>query len=176
MPNSPVFHLSDEESAAVLRTEGDIRLGLVVGHKNVVVGIPSEKSFLPARHLAILGTTGGGKSTTVTRLGDVRQEERFRKAYDLAKAVMRELGIFPAKGNAEQERIAMEIDEFERGYPRMTLSFLIDIAGACLPKRSCRLEAAARRTTMRNATRLPFPDGGLQSAEAQRTVRTRCSR
>src|SRR5262249_19872504 len=31
-----------------------------------------------------------------------------------------------------QERLAMELDEFERGYPRLTLSLLMDVAGACL--------------------------------------------
>jgi uncharacterized protein len=54
------------------------------------------------------------------------------KAYDITKEVMRQLGIFPAWKNAEQERMAMEIDEFERGYPRMTLSLLIDVVTACL--------------------------------------------
>src|SRR5262249_60747378 len=68
LPTSPVVALTDEESATVLRAGGDLRLGLVVGHKNVVVGVPSGlKSVLP-RHLAVLGTTGGGKSTTVARL------------------------------------------------------------------------------------------------------------
>jgi DNA helicase HerA-like ATPase len=221
LPNSPVFTLSDEESAKVLKVAGDMRLGMVVGHKNVVVGVPSElKSVLP-RHTAVLGTTGGGKSTTIARLVqqaqaanmavillDVEgeytklheptskpdmlaalherglheagipegmmtlyhlvgrdtanpehpkprtfslqfarlspyaateimgltepQEQRFMRAYDIAKEVMRELGIFPAKGNEEQERIAMEIDEFERGYPRLTLSIMMDVVGACL--------------------------------------------
>ncbi len=60
------------------------------------------------------------------------QETRFLRAYDIAKEVMRELGIFPAFKNAEQERIAMEIDEFERGYPRLTLQFMMDVVGACL--------------------------------------------
>ena len=60
------------------------------------------------------------------------QQERFLKAYDIAKTVMRELGIFPAKGDADQERIAMELDEFERGYPRLTLSLMMDVVGACL--------------------------------------------
>jgi DNA helicase HerA-like ATPase len=60
------------------------------------------------------------------------QQERFLRAYDIGKGVLRELGIFPAKGNAEQERMAIEIDEFERGYPRMTLQLLMDIVGACL--------------------------------------------
>jgi DNA helicase HerA-like ATPase len=62
------------------------------------------------------------------------QQERFLKAYDVAKEVMRDLSIFPAKDNAEQQRIALEVDEFERGYPRMALPLLMDVVGACLAK------------------------------------------
>jgi DNA helicase HerA-like ATPase len=221
LPNSMVFPLDDAEAAAVLRAEGAIRLGLVVGHERLVVGVPpDQKSVLP-RHTAVLGTTGGGKSTTIARLvqqaqeqdmavvlldvegeytflheptEDARmlaglvergltpaglhhnntalyhlvgrdtanpdhphqrefclrfadlsphtvieilqmsdaQEERFLKAYDAAKAVLRDLGIFPQKGNAEQEREALELDEFERGYPCLTLPILLDVVGACL--------------------------------------------
>ena len=223
LPNSPVFILSDEESATVLRADGDIRLGLVVGHEKVVVGVPSDQKMVLPRHTAVLGTTGGGKSTTVARLVqqaqqanmavillDVEgeythlheptdnpkmlagleerglkpagvpsdrmtlyhlvgretanpshphrrpfslqfamlspytameilglseaQQERFLKAYDVCKEVMRDLGITPRKGNTEEERAVMEIDEFERGYPRMTLSLLIDVVGACHAK------------------------------------------
>jgi DNA helicase HerA-like ATPase len=221
LPNSPVFALDDEESAAVLKTAGDIRLGAVVGYKNVAVGVPSDQKFVLPRHTAVLGTTGGGKSTTIARLiqqaqaanmavilldveGEYThlhepttnagmlaalaernlkpegipsafmslyhlvgretanpdhpnpkqfslqfarlspyavaeilglseaQEQRFMQAYAIAKEVLRDLGIFPAKGNAEQERMAMEIDEFERGYPRLTLSMMTDIVAACL--------------------------------------------
>jgi uncharacterized protein len=60
------------------------------------------------------------------------QQERFLRAYDIAKHVLRELAIFPEKGNAEQERFAMELDEFERGYPRLTLALTMDVIGACL--------------------------------------------
>ena len=68
LPNSPVFALDSIESAAVLHAEGDIRLGLVVGYDKVEVRVPStQKSVLP-RHTAVLGTTGGGKSTTIARL------------------------------------------------------------------------------------------------------------
>jgi DNA helicase HerA-like ATPase len=230
LPNSPIVPLTDTEAAVVLRTEGDIRLGLVVGHDNLVVNVPSKKKLVLPRHLAILGTTGSGKSTTVARLiqqaqaagmavivldvegeythlheptdhddmvlalkergleptGLVRdqarlyhlagrgtvnpdhphvqafslqfarlspyaameilglsdseaQQVRFLKAYDLAKDVMRDLGIFPQKNatpdqRAEQERMVLELDEFERGYPRLTLSFQIDIASACLAR------------------------------------------
>lgn len=221
LPNSPIFALDDDESAAVLRADGDIRLGLVAGFEHVVVGVPSDQKSVLPRHTAILGTTGGGKSTTVSRLvqqaqqagmavvmldvegeytflheptEDERmlasleargieptgletnktrlyslvgrdtanpdhpnlrpfslqfarlspyavseilglteaQQARFFQAYDIAKSVLRELGIFPEKANADQERLAMELDEFERGYPRLTLPLMMDIVGACL--------------------------------------------
>jgi len=264
LPNSPVFHLTDEESAKVLRSDGDIRLGLVVGHKNVVVGVPSDKKLVLPRHLAILGTTGGGKSTTVARLVqqaqaagmavvllDVEgeythlneptddrtmlqalqerglravgiptdlmkvfhlvgrdaanpdhpgltafslqfalispytaaeilnlseaQEERFRKAYDVAKAVMRDLNIFPAKGNAEQERLAMEIDEFDRGYPRLTLSFLIDIAGACHARAELAPSRGGRKKDDDSESDLTFNchNAALKSSEAHAAIRKR---
>lgn len=221
LPNSPVFALSDDESAAVLKTNGDMRLGLVVGYEHVEVGVPSDhKSVLP-RHTAVLGTTGGGKSTTISRLMhqaqqagmavivlDVEgeytfthqptedgrmlaglaergleaeglnaartrlyhlvgrdtanpdhpnlrpfslqfarlsphmvseilefseaQEERFFIAYDIAKKVMRDLNIFPRDNDPAQERLAIENDEFERGYPRMKLPLILDVVGACL--------------------------------------------
>ena len=67
LPNSPVFALSDEESAAVLKAAGDIRLGTVVGYKSVTVGVPSDRKFVLPRHTAVIGTTGGGKSTTIAR-------------------------------------------------------------------------------------------------------------
>ncbi len=60
------------------------------------------------------------------------QQERFLRAYDIAKGVLRELNIFPERGKPEQERLAVEIDEFERGYPRLTLTLLLDVIGACL--------------------------------------------
>jgi DNA helicase HerA-like ATPase len=230
LPNSPVHTLSDAESAAVLRASGDIRLGLVAGYRDVVVGVPSDQKMVLPRHTAVLGTTGSGKSTTVGRfvqqaqaagmaviLLDVEgeythlheptdnprmlsgladrnlnaagvprdrmtlyhllgrdtanpshpdkrafslqfarlspyaameildlsdaQQERFLKAYDVCKALMREVGIFPRKEpevnkevRADDERVVLELDEFERGYPRLTLSLLIDVAGACLAR------------------------------------------
>jgi uncharacterized protein len=220
-PNSPVFALTDEEAAKVLQADGDIRLGIVAGKEELVVGVPSSlKSVLP-RHTAVLGTTGGGKSTTIARLvqqaqaagmavilldvegeytflheptddqamltGLARrglaaagvpanqmqlyhltgrdtanpghpnrrafslqfarlspyavieilalseaQAERFMRAYDIAKVMLRFLKIFPAPGDVEQERLALELDEFERGYPRLTLSLMMDIVAACL--------------------------------------------
>src|SRR3954454_23271457 len=65
LPHSPVYRLTDAESAAVLRADGDLRLGLAVGHESVAVCVPSTSKAVLPRHTAVLGTTGGGKSTTI---------------------------------------------------------------------------------------------------------------
>lgn len=265
LPNSPVVALTEAEVADVLHTAGDIRLGSVVGASDVDVNIPSDKKAVLPRHLAVLGTTGGGKSTTVsgliqqaqaagmavilldvegeyTRLHEPTddktmlealaergleakgvptdrttlyhlagrdtanpdhprrrafslqfarlspyaiveilnmteaQRDRFMTAYDVTKAVMRDLGIFPAKKNAEQERMAAELDEFERGYPRLTLSLLLDVVGAC----HARAEAPASEGRRGKATKdddeescafQPF-NASLASPEGQKALRT----
>jgi DNA helicase HerA-like ATPase len=62
-PNSPVHKVSDDEMSSILNLVGDVRLGLVYGHDSVAVRLPSiDKSVLP-RHTAMVGTTGGGKSS-----------------------------------------------------------------------------------------------------------------
>jgi len=213
LPNSPVFAISDQETSDILGLAGEIELGYAVGFEDMPVRIPKRKTVLP-RHLAVMGTTGGGKSTTVsglidqfskagiatvvldiegeyTEIGDPTQDknmirilerigrkpegvpnvhvyhlvgtettapaaaaktafkvnfstlspyavaeilelsdaqmDRFIKAYDTTKLVLRDLSIFPKKGDAVEERAAIELNEFESGYPRMTLSHLIDI-------------------------------------------------
>jgi DNA helicase HerA-like ATPase len=60
------------------------------------------------------------------------QQDRFFKAYDVTKLVLRDLGIFPAKNNVEHEKLVLELNEFETGYPHVTLSILIDIANFVL--------------------------------------------
>jgi DNA helicase HerA-like ATPase len=208
LPNSPVFVLGKEETAKVLNVQGNVILGQAIGHDSIDVCIPADtKSVLP-RHTGILGTTGGGKSTTVSGLIDQFQREgeytnmdrpteatnmikllkkkgmepygikniqiyhplgretradestskrefhlkfsalspyaaadilglteaqfsRFFKIYDAAKLILRDLGIYP---NKEQQNEVLEYDEFENGYPHITLSLLIDIAGLVLEK------------------------------------------
>jgi hypothetical protein len=67
-PKSPVFLLDDEESEHVLGMQGELCLGMVVGYKEMEARIDAlDKSVLP-RHTGIIGTTGGGKSTTVATL------------------------------------------------------------------------------------------------------------
>ena len=74
LPNSPVFILSSEDTSRVLKLEGDIKIGLADSHEDVEVRVPAQnvgekvgagKSVWP-RHVGYLGTTGGGKSTTVS--------------------------------------------------------------------------------------------------------------
>ena len=218
LPNSPVFALDADETATILRTTGEIRIGVAESHDDIEVRVPVVKSVLP-RHLGVLGTTGGGKSTTVSGLvqqlqeagvacifldtegeytsidqptDDSRmkdalerrgleatgvkdthlyhlegrgtanpnhpdnvpfrldfselspyalqeilglsdaQQTRFFQAYDTCKTVLRDLGIFPARGNKQEERQALELDEMEKGYPKMMLSHLLDVAGLFL--------------------------------------------
>ena len=218
LPNSPVFVLGKEETAKVLNVQGNVMLGQAIGHDSIDVCIPADKKIVLPRHTGILGTTGGGKSTTVSGLIDQFQKEgiatilidtegeythmdkateaenmkkllskrgidphgiqnikvyhplgretraeaptaisefnlkfsnlspyaaadilglteaqfiRFFKAYDAAKVILKDLGIYPKKG---QEKEVFEIDEFETGYPNITLSLLIDIGGLVLEK------------------------------------------
>src|SRR5262249_46455204 len=65
------------------------------------------------------------------------QTDRFLFAYEITKAVMRDLGIFPQRDKPKeevdkQEQLLLRIDEFERGHPRLTLSLLLDVVGKCL--------------------------------------------
>lgn len=64
-PNSPVRTVLDEEMSGILGLEGDFALGAVMGHDTVDVLVPVHKKSVLYRHTAVLGTTGGGKSTTI---------------------------------------------------------------------------------------------------------------
>jgi DNA helicase HerA-like ATPase len=214
-PNSPVFALDAHQTAEVLKLEGNLRLGLADGFEDLPVVVPAKAKGLFPRHLGVLGTTGGGKSTTVSGLiaralaegiavvlidtegeythineptndkgmvealarrglrpAGVResviyhligrksanpghphrrpfslrfetlspfavaeilelneaQEQRFLKAYDIAKVVMERLKIWPV---SPEERVRqVELDEMEEGYPKMTLPLLYDVVRA----------------------------------------------
>ncbi|PAX09021.1 ATP-binding protein [Sphingomonas lenta] len=219
VPNSPVFTVGDEEMAEILGLEGDFAIGRVMGHESVEVPIPVHRKSVLYRHTGVLGTTGGGKSTTITnfaaglsgqgaavilldtegeyttmyertndadmlalaerqgiRGGGVEnthvltlvgrepsnpehpssaefaldfsvlspwalieilgmndaQQGRFLAAYDIARRLLNELGIFPEKRNGAEEEAAMDWDELDSGYPRLRLDVLIDVVAACI--------------------------------------------
>ena len=62
--------------------------------------------------------------TEILDLSDA-QQERFLKAYDVAKLALERLQVFPA--NAQEKQQLLELDELEAGYPRMKLSHLYDV-------------------------------------------------
>ena len=212
-PNSPVVPLSDEETAAALKFDGNVPLGALLGNPNVPLALDTRKKHQLPRHLGILGTTGGGKSNTVARLvGGLQQggasvvlidvegeyadldrpadhlelvrllaargiepkgvegfrvlhpvgresaradaepfslrfehlspyaamdvldlteaqQTRYLKAYDVLKLLMRQLKIFPA--SRDDTDLLLELDEFDGGYPRMTLAMLRDVINVC---------------------------------------------
>ncbi len=216
LPNSPIFVLDAEETATALRVQGDITLGLAIGHDDIEVRIPSTSKAVLPRHIGVLGTTGAGKSTTISGLvrefqqADIAtiildtegeyteigkpaedpnmlralerrgkqpagvantsichligrettnpehphlvpfslhfdnlspyavmeilelneaQQQRYLKAYDLARDILRRLKIYPSTQNEQAELI--ELDEMERGYPRLTLEMMYDIVQTC---------------------------------------------
>ena len=216
LPNSPVFVLDTDETSRTLRLDGDIPLGVPVGYEEISVAIPSDKKSVLPRHVGILGTTGGGKSTTVsslissfqqsgiatividtegeyteiyqptqdhtmlTALGkrdkqargvenvsvyhlvgrettcpekrrtrafslqfsqlspylvmgmlemNDAQEQRYQKAYDIAKRILQTMRIYPA--NDEERKQLFELDEMESGYPKMTVEHVYDVVRAC---------------------------------------------
>jgi DNA helicase HerA-like ATPase len=216
LPNSPVFVLDTEATASTLHLGGDIPLGVPVGYEDTTAAIPSDKKSVLPRHLGILGTTGGGKSTTVSGLTasfqqagiatiiidtegeytqiyqptddqtmltalekrkkephgvekvrvyhlygretacpdkprtmpfslqfselspylvmevlelNEAQQLRYQKAYDIAKRLLRELRVFPA--NLQEQEELLELDEMETGYRRMRIEHMYDIVRAC---------------------------------------------
>jgi len=216
LPNSPVFVLDTEETSRTLRLDGDIPLGVPVGYEEISAAIPSDKKSVLPRHVGILGTTGGGKSTTVSSLinsfqqtgiatividteGEYTeiyqstqdhtmltalekrgkqargvenvsvyhlvgrettcperrrtrafslqfsqlspylvmgmlemndaQQQRYQKAYDIAKRILQTMRIFPA--NDEERKLLFELDEMESGYPKMTVEHMYDVVRAC---------------------------------------------
>lgn len=261
LPNSPVFLLERPEMARVLGSQGEIVLGLADGQEELEVRVPLKgregKGVFP-RHTGVLGTTGGGKSTTIASLiaqlqrqgaavvlidteGEytaiheptddphmVRalerrglrpagvpgthlyhlvgrstanpahperrpfslrfsalspyavmevldltdaQQERFLKAYDATKLLMERLGIFPSD-DVDRERL-LRLDEFEAGYPKMTLAYLYDVVKAIVAQLADgpppRLETplfAQQPAAVAEAVRAVAPPGHLMSWRA----------
>ena len=71
------------------------------------------------------------------------QQARFVKAYDLLKVLMKKLNLFPRHGNAGDVDRLLELDEFDGGYPRMTLGMLRDVVNVCFEQAD--REGATRR-------------------------------
>jgi uncharacterized protein len=221
-----VFLLEDVEVEKVLGLnvpldEKPFRLGLLDGASTLALNVPAVRKSVLFKHMAILGTTGGGKSTTVSgtmmnlaKAGnavvvfdiegeyttmnrptdnpqmkaalakrglapagaaetkifcladrtpanpahpDIRyfklafdelsphvlaelldlseaQERRFLDAYEICRITMERAKIYPA--NDMEQRQALEIDEYQTGWPRMDLDppLPTNPAGRALPR------------------------------------------
>lgn len=73
-PNSPAFALDVTETKEVFGIDGDLRIGLADGFDELELLVPSRSKSVFPRHIGILGTTGGGKSTTVSGLVSKAQQ------------------------------------------------------------------------------------------------------
>ncbi len=245
LPNSPVFVLDALQTAKALGIGGNITFGLAIGHDDIEIQIPSDKKSVFARHFGILGTTGGGKSTTVSGLIDQYQQsdvstilidtegeytamnqptedvnmitvlkrrdrepkgvdnthvyhligretnnpkhphiipftleferlspyavmeilelneaqrQRYLKAYDLARQILKDLKIYPFTDQEREE--VLELDEMERGYPRISLKLMYDVVRACAMRVAKELRDDDNKLNFRVRTEFLLKDKG----------------
>ncbi|MCW3052307.1 MAG: hypothetical protein JWN14_1477 [Chthonomonadales bacterium] len=122
-PNSPVFVLKEEEVRDFLKTGGDVRLGRAFGHENLEIAFPSrDKQVLP-RHTGILGTTGGGKSTTVANL--VAQLQAAGVATILLDTEGEYTEMNEPSDDPKMVEILQEMSREPQGVPNTDLYFLV---------------------------------------------------
>jgi hypothetical protein len=76
-PNSKVRLLTPEETRDALGCEGDIKLGQALGYTDISVGLDSKSKHHLPRHTLVVGTTGSGKSTTISSLIDELAQAGF---------------------------------------------------------------------------------------------------
>src|SRR5260370_32288331 len=57
------------------------------------------------------------------------QQQRYQKAYDIAKRILYDLKVYPA--NDEEKQHMYDLDELETGYPRMLVQHVYDVVKAC---------------------------------------------
>ncbi|GIV59241.1 MAG: hypothetical protein KatS3mg043_0330 [Rhodothermaceae bacterium] len=256
LPNSPVFALDNTTTAEVLNISGedkDVVLGVVVGHDELEVRFSSTRKSVLPRHTGILGTTGGGKSTTVsnqvhelqkagvavvlidtegeyacineptedknmlaalerrgkapsgvknTRLYHLvgreasnpkhpdrrtfslpfdqlspemvmevleltpAQQEAYHKAYEITRTLVLALGLY---GRTEEEKkVLMELDELEKGFPKMRLSMVRDVVEVCAKMIAKELDDEEKPAIRRFYTREFADNKSLVISEVQK--------
>lgn len=60
------------------------------------------------------------------------QSERLFQAYEIARSLLRDFDIFPNKTNPDHQRMLLDIDEFERGWPELKLEDLRYVVGGVI--------------------------------------------
>jgi uncharacterized protein len=100
---------------------------------------------------------------TVAEILDLNepQTDRFLKAYEITKKMLKDLDIFPQKGNRAEETRLWELDEFEEGFPRMTLSHLLDVVD-CFVYRMNNASPKKGRASASKEEQLELPPANLR--------------
>lgn len=135
LPNSPVWPLEEDEVRRFMGTGGNVRLGRAFGHDNLEIAFDlSQKNVLP-RHTAILGTTGGGKSTTVAGL--IAQLQAAGAAVILLDTEGEYTGMDQPTDNEKMRVLLAEAGRAPKGVPNTDLYFLVgrDCANPQHPRR-----------------------------------------
>ncbi len=73
------------------------------------------------------------------------QQGRFLKAHDALKVLMKQMDLFPRKGDAGDYQTLINYDELDHGFPRMTLAMLRDVVNVCCDSAD-RSEAGGRKS------------------------------
>lgn len=123
LPNSPVWVLTDEEVRDFLKTGGNVHLGRAFGHEDLEVAFPSDRKDVLPRHTGILGTTGGGKSTTVANL--VAQLQAAGVAVILLDTEGEYTGMDQPTADPAMEALLQELGREPAGVPDTHLYFLV---------------------------------------------------
>ena len=124
LPNSAVWVLEQEEVREFLKTGGNVRLGRAFGYEDLEIAFPSDKKEVLPRHTGILGTTGGGKSTTVAGL--VSQLQAAGVAVILLDTEGEYTEMDQPTDDHTMLRILQEQGRQPAGVPNTTLHFLVN--------------------------------------------------
>jgi hypothetical protein len=122
-PNSPVFALEEDEVRRFLKTGGDITLGRAFGHDNLEIAFSSRSKEVLPRHTGILGTTGGGKSTTVANM--IAQMQAAGVATILLDTEGEYTEIDRPTEDPKMQEILTELGRAPQGVPNTDLYYLV---------------------------------------------------
>lgn len=123
LPNSPVWVLTDAEVEKFLKTGGNVRLGLAYGHDDLPIAFNSGDKMVLPRHTGILGTTGGGKSTTVANM--VANLQMADAAVILLDTEGEYTQIYEPTNDEKMQQILAEQGRMPQGVENTHLHFLV---------------------------------------------------
>ena len=125
---------SDPAMCSVLRERGLHPAGVPGMHLYHLVGRETANPRHPRRSAFCLRFSDLSPYTVAAILDLTDpQQDRFLRAYDLARVLLGELGVFPSRNEGKvdpkDEKLAAGWDEFETGFPHLSLLFLLNVVG-----------------------------------------------